>query len=191
MVLANMGAMTAHLPRLPFSLDPLIRQAKRRGRRKQALVVAAAVLAAGAAVGWFVLRPAGGGVFCAKPPGGWQTRSVHHFGRTDLVLTNFRFGNLADNDGLLDAHLPWPSQGAMLTAIPWSGPPSKRGTVVSRLNVRRSQFVFSDGAPHWITSRFVHYKRSDLLFWVELRALTISSLANANRALATVRPCSL
>ena len=107
------------------------------------------------------------------------------------MLTDFRFGNLADNDGLLDAHLPWPAQGAMITAIPWSGPPDRRGKVVSRLSVRRSQFVFSGGAPHWITSRLVHYEGHDVLFWVELRALTTSSLANANRALAAVRPCSL
>jgi hypothetical protein len=140
-----------------------------------------------------MLRPAGAeGVFCAKPPSGWQARNVQHFGRTDLVLTNFEFGNLADNDGLLDANVLWPRQGAMIAAIPWEqGSPLKRVTVVNRLRVHQSQFVFSGGAPHWITSRLVHFKGRYLLFWVEVRALTRRSVANANRALATLRPCSM
>ena len=45
--------MTMHMPRLPFSLDPLIAEAKRRARRRRVLlaVVVSAVVAAGAALG--------------------------------------------------------------------------------------------------------------------------------------------
>ena len=177
--------------RLPIALDPLIAEAKRRARRRHLLVAAAAVLIAAAASGWFALRPAGAGVFCSQPPSGWNSRSVHHFGRADLVLTNFQFGDVAENDGLLDAHLSWPSRGTMIAAIPWTGPPRKRGKVVTRLGVRRSQFVLTAGAPHWITSRLVRYEGRDLLFWVELQAATPGAVAAANRALATVRPCSV
>jgi hypothetical protein len=42
--------MTLHLPRLPFSLDPLMAEAKRRARQRRMLValVVSAVVAAGA-----------------------------------------------------------------------------------------------------------------------------------------------
>ena len=45
--------MTAHIPRLPFSLDPLIAEAKRRARQRRALValVVVAVVAVGAVLG--------------------------------------------------------------------------------------------------------------------------------------------
>jgi hypothetical protein len=78
----------------------------------------------------------------------------------------------------------------MIAVIPWDGGPYKRAKVAKRLYVRRSQFVFSGGAPHWITSRLVRYRDRDMLYWVELRALTPAALADANRALAAVSPCS-
>jgi hypothetical protein len=55
--------MTAHLPRLPFSLDPLMAEAKRRARQRRLLVtlVALAVVAAGAVLG-FELRGLGASV---------------------------------------------------------------------------------------------------------------------------------
>jgi hypothetical protein len=42
--------MTLHIPRLPFALDPLIAEAKRRARQRQVLMalVAVVVVAAGA-----------------------------------------------------------------------------------------------------------------------------------------------
>ena len=45
--------MTAHLPRLPFSLDPLMAEAKRRARQRRLLValIAAVVIAAGGVLG--------------------------------------------------------------------------------------------------------------------------------------------
>lgn len=60
--------MTMRLPRLPFSLDPLIAEAKRRARRRRlvlALVVAAGVAVAAA----FALR-SGAGPGGAPAPGG-------------------------------------------------------------------------------------------------------------------------
>jgi hypothetical protein len=52
--------MTSHVPRLPFSLDPLMAEAKRRARQRRVLValVAVAVVAVGAVLG-FELRGLG------------------------------------------------------------------------------------------------------------------------------------
>jgi hypothetical protein len=50
--------MTVRVPTLPFALDPLIAEAKRRMRRRRALV--AAVLVLGVAAGVLATRPAGG-----------------------------------------------------------------------------------------------------------------------------------
>jgi hypothetical protein len=54
--------MTAHIRRLPWSLDPLIAEAKRRMRRRQLLIAAVLVLlAGGTAAGVIAARtPAGG-----------------------------------------------------------------------------------------------------------------------------------
>ena len=43
--------MTMHNPRLPFSLDPLMAEAKRRARQRRLLLAALAAIAAGVAVG--------------------------------------------------------------------------------------------------------------------------------------------
>jgi hypothetical protein len=58
--------MTLHVPHLPFSLDPLIAEAKRRMRHRRLLVaLTVALLAAGAAAGaYFLLGPGGP----SKPP---------------------------------------------------------------------------------------------------------------------------
>ncbi|HJQ74400.1 MAG TPA: hypothetical protein VJ814_05910 [Gaiellaceae bacterium] len=52
--------MTLHVPRLPFSLDPLIAEAKRRARRRRWLILFVLVVAAGAAAATLELRPASG-----------------------------------------------------------------------------------------------------------------------------------
>jgi hypothetical protein len=62
--------MTAHLPRLPFSLDPLIAEAKRRARQRRlllAVVCAAVVLVVGGAV--FATRSAASLVAGPPAPG--------------------------------------------------------------------------------------------------------------------------
>ena len=43
--------MTVHIPRLPFSLDPLMAEAKRRARQRRVLVTLAAVVVAAVGVG--------------------------------------------------------------------------------------------------------------------------------------------
>jgi hypothetical protein len=64
------SVMTAHLPRLPFSLDPLIAEAKRRARQRRlllAVVCAVAALTAGGAV--FATRSAASLVAGPPAPG--------------------------------------------------------------------------------------------------------------------------
>ncbi|HJQ74591.1 MAG TPA: hypothetical protein VJ814_06880 [Gaiellaceae bacterium] len=60
--------MTLHVPRLPFSLDPLIAEAKRRMRRRRLLVVTVA-LAALTLAGSVVATRSPGGPGSAGPPG--------------------------------------------------------------------------------------------------------------------------
>src|SRR4029077_3430210 len=62
--------MTLHMPRLPFSLDPLMAEAKRRMRRRRFLAVIAIAVAVGIAVGLtLALRsPAGSSPSPASPP---------------------------------------------------------------------------------------------------------------------------
>jgi hypothetical protein len=56
------GSMTLHVPRLPFALDPLIAEAKRRARQRRLLVVALALALVSAGVGAaFALRPSPSG----------------------------------------------------------------------------------------------------------------------------------
>lgn len=53
--------MTSHVPRLPFSFDPLIREAKRRARQRRLLLVVVALLIAGGVLGAILaLRPPNG-----------------------------------------------------------------------------------------------------------------------------------
>jgi hypothetical protein len=51
--------MSAHVPTLPFEVDPLIAEAKQRARRRRLLIVGAVLAAAGA--GWGLLASGGGG----------------------------------------------------------------------------------------------------------------------------------
>ena len=52
--------MSVHAPRLPFSLDPLIAEARRRARRRRWLILFVLVAAAAAATTTLELRPASG-----------------------------------------------------------------------------------------------------------------------------------
>ena len=69
-VLTIIDSMLASLQRLPFRLDPLIAEAKRRARQRRTLIALAALLLAGLAAGLtFAFRSPGGG----SPNGGGLT----------------------------------------------------------------------------------------------------------------------
>jgi hypothetical protein len=73
--------MTAHVPRFPFSFDPLIAEAKRRMRHRRVLVALIAALLAAAAVGGvYAVGPLGPGG-PAKPPVGSAVTSSSDFAR--------------------------------------------------------------------------------------------------------------
>src|ERR1700741_1792385 len=112
--------MTVHIPRLPFELDPLIAEPKRRAwHGRPPLSVIAVVAVAGAAGGWLVLRSSGGAVgLCTASPVGWKE---HIIPRTSVraatvVMTNFGFGRMDDLYGLT-ATMRWPADGAMIVVI--------------------------------------------------------------------------
>lgn len=64
--------MTLHVPRLPFSVDPLMAEAKRRARQRRTLIALAALLLAGLAGGLtLAFRSPGGG----STNGGGLTRT--------------------------------------------------------------------------------------------------------------------
>jgi hypothetical protein len=92
--------MTLHVPRLPFELDPLIAEAKRRAwHRRTLLAVIAVVAVAGVAGSWLALRSRAGITgLCASPPTGLRERSIPKTGVSEatVVLTNFRFGKMDD-----------------------------------------------------------------------------------------------
>jgi hypothetical protein len=58
---SDTSAMTAHVPRLPFSLDPLMAEAKRRARQRRFLVALLALVIVGGVLGAVLAtRPSGG-----------------------------------------------------------------------------------------------------------------------------------
>lgn len=58
--------MTLHVPRVPFSLDPLIAEAKRRARQRRVLA-AVAVLLVGSGAGAAIVASSAPGVATARP----------------------------------------------------------------------------------------------------------------------------
>src|SRR5947209_5873301 len=54
------GPMTAHIPRLSFSLDPLMAEAKRRARQRRLLLAVVALFMGGALGAAFAMRPSSG-----------------------------------------------------------------------------------------------------------------------------------
>ena len=59
--------MTLHVPRLHFSLDPLVAEAKRRAKQRRALIAFVVVVAAGTALAIPLTRPWSGGGTQAGP----------------------------------------------------------------------------------------------------------------------------
>ena len=67
--------MTVRVPRLPFSLDPLIAEAKRRARQRRLLIAIAVVLFAGLAAGLTLALRSGGGGPGGGHPGAFKAIS--------------------------------------------------------------------------------------------------------------------
>lgn len=61
------GAMTSHVPRFPFSLDPLMAEAKRRMRKRRALILVLTVVIGGGAAGATVALSQSNGFKAAAP----------------------------------------------------------------------------------------------------------------------------
>lgn len=61
--------MTAHIPRLPFALDPLMAEAKRRARQRRFLIVVGVLALVGGAAGAVVLFRSPGGPPSSLPAG--------------------------------------------------------------------------------------------------------------------------
>jgi hypothetical protein len=91
--------MTAHVPRLPFSLDPLVAEAKRRARQRRVLVIAVVVVVViGAVAGTtLALRPGFHSAAATKPtgtifggilPGG--THGLGHYAAGAVTVSNAR-----------------------------------------------------------------------------------------------------
>jgi hypothetical protein len=80
------GAMTTHAPRLPFSLEPLIAEARRRARQRRVLVAVAALLVVAGGAGASVIASGSSAVATGPRPvqaaivgsvfGGWQQPTV-------------------------------------------------------------------------------------------------------------------
>ena len=103
---SNNGAMTTHILRLPFSLDPLIREAKERARRRRmTLVVIVLVIATAVTATVFVLgvavtgRPASspfGSIEGSQAAGEVVTGSIVHFHPNAHFWMGFGLANLSD-----------------------------------------------------------------------------------------------
>ena len=98
-----------------IALDPLIAEAKQRAHRRHVLLAGLAVAALAAAGVTTTLETrvsdASTGI-CATPPSGFKQRTVSASRRSlpTVVLTNFRFGRMSDNFGLVTA-VPHPRPG--------------------------------------------------------------------------------
>jgi hypothetical protein len=92
--------MLGSFPRLPFSLDPLMAEAKRRARQRRTLIALGVVFLAGLAVGLtLALRSPGGGSPGGAPSGGlssanysqWGVSLRYPSGWTQLHCNSWRF----------------------------------------------------------------------------------------------------
>jgi hypothetical protein len=180
-----------HIPRLPFELDPLIAEAKRRAwRRRTLLSVIAVVAVASAAGGWFVLRSSGGAVgLCTTPPVGWKERTIPRTSvrAATVVMTNFGFGRMDDLYGLTDT-MRWPADGAMIAVV--NEGPAATPLIRRALRVGSRDFVGFEGMRWPAAHVAIRSRRRVLEAYVEIRTVTPATLAAANRALAGVRACS-
>jgi hypothetical protein len=192
--------LLAHVPRLPFSLDPLIAEAKRRARLRRSVVLAllAVVVAAAIAATIFSLRSSGTpAALCVTPPAGWRERPAWGVGSArwepvaGLVLTNFRFGRPSYDDGLVDYRVPWPRGGVIIEILSWhTAKPEFPGRVrAGRLELRRSDRTGLEGFYHPVLRGNFRFEGRSVTVTAEFRKATVAAIASANRALADVRAC--
>lgn len=97
--------MTVHVPRLPFSLDPLIREAKERARRRRVVLLAVVLVIALGATGAVLALSTSSGRPTSSPFGsidGSQgagevvTGSIVHFHPNAHFWVGFELANLSD-----------------------------------------------------------------------------------------------
>jgi hypothetical protein len=147
--------MTLQLPSLPFSLDPLMAEAKRRARQRRLLVAVGVVLTVGLAVGLtFALRPHGGGTSgrpatARYPQDGISFR--YPSGMTNVKLCgsygNGLTGDVAPIADLTTGEAP-PS--CSVGAVPDMWPPEGRlGTNGVRIVLARVELWPSAYQPNW------------------------------------------
>lgn len=186
------SAVNAHASRPPFSLDPLMAEAKRRARRRTFLLVLAMVLVAGAVVGTAVeLQPGGAATtLCVSPPSGWRARPA--FEQTGFAMTNFRFGRASYDDGLVDYGVRWPQRGIMIEILNWGAArPRFPGRVTARpLQLQRSDLTGLEGFRRPVLRASFRYEGRFVTVTAEFRKASGAAIATANRALAGVRGCT-
>lgn len=107
-------------------------------------------------------------------------------------MTNFRFGQPAAYDGLVDYTFRWPQRGIMIDILNWGhGEPKFPGPATDRpLVLRRSDLTGIEGFMHWVLRANFKYDGRFVTVTAELRKATPAAIARANRALADVRACA-
>jgi hypothetical protein len=121
-------------------------------------------------------------------PTGLKERSVPKAGMTEatVVLTNFRFGQMDDFDGLA-SRLRWPPQGVMI-AVSNDGPDATP-RFRRELKVTAADFTGFEGL-RWPAANVAIRSRGRVLdAYAEVRTVTPIAIATVNRALAGIRAC--
>jgi hypothetical protein len=118
-----------------------------------------------------------------------KERSIPKAGMTEatVVLTNFRFGRMADFYGLA-SRLRWPPQGVMI-AVSNDGPDATPH-FGRALKVTAADFSGFEGLRWPAATVAIRSQGRVLNAYAEVRTVTPAAIALVNRALAGVRACS-
>ena len=167
------GAMTAHVPRLPFPLDPLIAEAKRRMRQRRLLLATLIVALAGIGAGaTLALRGPGGS--SPAPAGAGHGSAVANIGGFSLsypVAWKRVEWNCWDGPGsylLLTTARPTPSCGSTLPPREQLG---RNGVAV----------WFGSAAPLRTNSMEWHVNPAPIGLWAGTERVTCASGAGTRR----------
>lgn len=158
-------------------------------RRTLVLVVVLVLAVAAAVSGWLAVRSSGGvTALCASPPAGLKERSIPKAGPTEatVVLTNFRFGQMDDFDGLASP-LRWPRRGIMI-AVSNEGPDSTP-RFKPELRVTAADFQGFEGLRWPAANVAIRSQVRVLDAYAEVRTVTPAAIRTVNRAFADVRAC--